>query len=150
MPALACECVRLSVCVICFRFIPRRTLPCNIRIDQARCRRKCPAEGWTDGLWCTERRRRRGEQKEKERKKRVGLLRTVSKKKIFSSFFFLVSSPALKVKMLRRVSDKLSPAMPFTSPRLLLLLPPVGVMSTGTGSRCCISPGVCDVQPRCV
>lgn len=64
----------LSGGVRCFAFIPR-TLSRNIRIDQALCRRKCPAEGWTDGLWCTE--RRRGEQKEK--KKSAGLLKTVSR-----------------------------------------------------------------------
>lgn len=61
--------------MICSCSIPR-TLSRTIRIDQALCRRKCPADGWTDGLWCKE--RRRGEQKDKK-KKSVGLLKTVSK-----------------------------------------------------------------------
>ncbi len=113
----------------CFRFIPR-TLSRNIRIDQALCRRKCPAEGWTDGLWCTE--RRRGEQKEK--KKSVGLLKTVSK--TFSCLILdpLVSPSGSLVfyaegENVAPCLRQLSPALPFTS-RLLDL------------GCCCISPGL--------
>lgn len=74
----ACVIIWLFFCGGVTRFIPR-TLSRNIRIEQALCRRECPAEGWTDGLWCTE--RKRGEQKEKKEKKKksVGLLRTVSR-----------------------------------------------------------------------
>lgn len=75
-----------------------RTLPRTLRIDQALCRRKCPADGWTGGLW--RKQRRRGEQR--ERKKSAGLLKTVS-----SVSTCLMSDPELsvtvKVKTLRRV-----------------------------------------------
>lgn len=116
--------------MICFRFIPR-TLPRNIRIDQALCRRKCPAEGWTDGLWCME--RRRGEQKEKK-KKSVGLLKTVSK-----FFSCLILDPLLSLSAspvfcaegedVAPCLRQLSPALPFTF-RLLDV------------RCCCISPGL--------
>lgn len=100
--------------VICFAFIPR-TLSHNIRIDQALCRRKCPAEGWTDGFWCTE--GRRGEPKEK--KKSAGHLKTVS------TFFSCLNLEPLLSAFASRVFyaegenvtpclRQLSPALPFT------------------------------------
>lgn len=123
---------RLKLCatvIICFLregvtcFIPR-TLSRNIRIDQAVCRRKCPAEGWTGGLWCTERRRGEQEEKKKEKKKKgAWLLQTVS---IFFSCVILepLVSPAAPPVFYAEGENvapcltQLSPALPFTS-RLL-------------------------------
>lgn len=82
------------------------------QIDQALCRRKCPAEGWTGGLWCTKRRPGQQEEEKKEEKS-AGLLKSVSE-------FFSLSPSASPVcstegENVAPPLTQLSPALPFTS-----------------------------------